>query len=85
MFGGRRPTFGFDVVPFVGLVFFPSPPLWELCYSLVLEGVELSERIFLSPASSLIPLLPSFLILLPFIFLFLMVFALTGCWPIVIF
>ena len=36
MFGGRRPTFGFDAVPFVGVVFFPNPPLWELCCSLVL-------------------------------------------------
>ena len=25
LFGGRRPTFGFDVLPFVGVVFFPNP------------------------------------------------------------
>ena len=24
LFGDRRPTFGFDVLPFVGVVFFPS-------------------------------------------------------------
>ena len=49
------------------------------------EGVARSEGIFLSPASSIIPFLPSFLLLLPFLFLFLMVSALTGCWSIVIF
>ena len=27
LFGGRRSTFGFDALPFVGVVFFPSPPL----------------------------------------------------------
>ena len=27
LFGGRRPTFGFDVMPFVGVVFFPRPSL----------------------------------------------------------
>ena len=37
LFGGRRPTFGFDVLPFVGVVFFPNPSL---------VGVVL----FLSPA-----------------------------------
>ena len=37
------------------------------------------------PVPSAIPLLTTFLILLPFLFLFLMVFALTGCLPIVIF
>ena len=26
MFGGRRTTFGFFVLPFVGVVLFPSPP-----------------------------------------------------------
>ena len=26
-FGDRRPTFGFDVLPFVGVVFFPSSSL----------------------------------------------------------
>ena len=24
LFGGCRPTFGFDVLPFVGVVFFPN-------------------------------------------------------------
>ena len=27
LFGGRRPMFGFDVLPFVGVVFFPNPSL----------------------------------------------------------
>ena len=27
MSGDRRPTFGFDVLPFVGVVFFPSSSL----------------------------------------------------------
>ena len=27
LFGGRRPTFGFDALPFVGVVFFPNPSL----------------------------------------------------------
>ena len=27
LFGGRRLTFGFDVLPFVGVVFFPNPSL----------------------------------------------------------
>ena len=27
LFGDCRPTFGFDVLPFVGVVFFPSSPL----------------------------------------------------------
>ena len=27
LFGDRRPTFGFDVLPFVGVVFFPSSSL----------------------------------------------------------
>ena len=27
LFGGRRSTFGFDFLPFVGVVFFPSPSL----------------------------------------------------------
>ena len=27
MFGGGRPMFGFDVLPFVGVVFFPNPSL----------------------------------------------------------
>ena len=25
LFGGRRPTFGFDVLPFVGVALSPSP------------------------------------------------------------
>ena len=37
LFGDRRPTFGFEVLPFVGVVFFPSSSL---------VGVML----FLSPA-----------------------------------
>ena len=35
-FGDHRPTFGFDIPSFVGVVFFPSSPIWGLCYSLVL-------------------------------------------------
>ena len=35
LFGGRRPMFIFDVLPFVGVVFSLIPPLWELCCSLV--------------------------------------------------
>ena len=27
LFGDRRPTFGFDVMPFVGVMFFPSSSL----------------------------------------------------------
>ena len=27
LFGGRRPTIGFDVLPSVGVVFFPNPSL----------------------------------------------------------
>ena len=27
LFSGRRPTFGFDVLPFVGVVLFPNPSL----------------------------------------------------------
>ena len=27
LFGGRGSTFGFDVLPFVGVVFFPNPSL----------------------------------------------------------
>ena len=27
LFGGRRPMFGFDVLPFVGVVFFHNPSL----------------------------------------------------------
>ena len=27
LFGGRRPMFSSDVLPFVGVVFFPSPSL----------------------------------------------------------
>ena len=40
-FGGRRLTFGFDILPFVEVVFFLISPLWELCCSLVLliEGI----------------------------------------------
>ena len=37
LYGDRRPTFGFDILPFVGVVFFPSSSL---------VGVVL----FLSPA-----------------------------------
>ena len=43
--GDRGPTFGFDVPPFVGIVFFPSSPLWGLCCSLVLpnDGIGLGN------------------------------------------
>ena len=34
--GDHRPTFNFDVMSFIGVLFFPSFPLWELCCSLVL-------------------------------------------------
>ena len=27
LFSGRRPTFGFDVLSFIGVVFFPNPSL----------------------------------------------------------
>ena len=27
LFGDCRPTFGFDILPFIGVVFFPSSPL----------------------------------------------------------
>ena len=37
LFGGHRPTFGFVVLPFVGVVLFYH--LSELCYSLVLPFV----------------------------------------------
>ena len=30
LLGDRRPTFGFDVLPFVGVVFFPSSSLVEV-------------------------------------------------------
>ena len=32
LFGGHRPTFGFVVLPFVGVVLFPSP---TICWSCV--------------------------------------------------
>ena len=32
LFGGHRPTFGFVVLPFVGVVLFPSP---VICWSCV--------------------------------------------------
>ena len=35
-FGGHGPTLGFSTLLFVGVVFFPSFPLWGLCCSLVL-------------------------------------------------
>ena len=54
----------------------------ELDQGTYLERATRLGGIFLSPASSIIP---SFLIILPFLFLFLVVFALIGCWPIVIF
>ena len=43
--GDRRSTFGFDALPFVGVVFFLVPPLWELCCSLVLliDGIGLGN------------------------------------------
>ena len=31
LFGGHRPTFGFDVLPFVGVVLFPSPASCGSC------------------------------------------------------
>ena len=31
MFGGRRPMFGFDVLPFVGVALFPSPASCGSC------------------------------------------------------
>ena len=31
LFGGRRPTFGFDVPHFVGVVLFPSPASCGSC------------------------------------------------------
>ena len=57
----------------------------ELDQGTYLEEAARSEGVFLSLASSIIPFLPSFLLLIPFLFLFLVVFALIGCWPIVIF
>ena len=30
-FGGHRPTFGFVVLPFVGVVLFPSPAIFWSC------------------------------------------------------
>ena len=31
LFGGLRPTFGFDVLPFVGVALFPSPASCGSC------------------------------------------------------
>ena len=31
LFGGRRPTFGFVVLPFVGVALFPSPASCGSC------------------------------------------------------
>ena len=31
LFGGHRPTFGFIVLPFVGVVLFPSPAICGSC------------------------------------------------------
>ena len=31
LFGGHRPTFGFIVLPFVGVVLFPSPAIYWSC------------------------------------------------------
>ena len=31
LIGGRRPTFGFDVLPFVGVALFPSPASCGSC------------------------------------------------------
>ena len=31
LFGGRRSTFGFDVLPFVGFALFPSPASCGSC------------------------------------------------------
>ena len=79
--GGRRPTFGFDILTFVevvfffssslvGVVLFPSPAhLWNWIEEHIWRGRYASKGIFFSPASSIIPFLPSFLLLLPFIFL----------------
>ena len=52
------------------------------------QGSRLEGRRALNasrPVPSAIPLLPSFLLFLLFLFLFLVVFALTGCLPIIIF
>ena len=32
LFGGCRPTFGFDALPFVGVVLFPSPASCGSCF-----------------------------------------------------
>ena len=39
--GDREPTFGFDGLLLVGVVFFLVPPLWELCCSLAMSNMEL--------------------------------------------
>ena len=31
LFGGHRPTFGFVVLPFVGVMLFPSPAICGSC------------------------------------------------------
>ena len=43
--GDRGPTFGVDGLPLVGVVFFPSSSLWELCCSLSMpiEGTVLGN------------------------------------------
>ena len=72
LFGGHRTTFGFVVLPFVGVVLFPSPAIcWsyavpysrhlELSQGTSLEGVHVFRGNGSSPASYVIPLLPSFL------------------------
>ena len=42
MFGGHLPTFGFVVLPFVGVVLFPSP---AICWSWVKEHVWRGQRV----------------------------------------
>ena len=37
LYDGPRSSFGFVVLLFVGVMFSPNPPLWELCCSLVLS------------------------------------------------
>ena len=99
LFGGHRSMFGFVVLPFVGVVLFPSPAIcWscvvplsskllELCCSLVLpfDGVGLRNTFgggdmlnVLSLVSYVIPLPPLFSFSSS-TFLFLVVFALSGC------
>ena len=42
LFGGHRSTFGFVVLPFVGVVLFPSP---AICWSWVREHVRKGRRV----------------------------------------